>query len=55
MNHRVAILLRRHAALKHPGSTKRRGRHHRRAWNATPWNKRHELKQVLLTEIKELS
>lgn len=57
MNHRTAILLSRHAALKQPDGRKRKrqGRRHRRAWYATPWNKRHELRGRLAAEIEELS
>lgn len=57
MNHRTALLLARHAALKQldPRKRVRQARLHRRVWNATPWHKRHELRQAIAAEIEELS
>lgn len=57
MNHRTALLLARHAALKQldPRKRARQARLHRRVWNATPWHKRHELRQAIAAEIEELA
>lgn len=69
MNHRTAILLRRHSLLKHPEAKpfryrpgtlaqhprKRAARRHRKAWQATPWNERHELRKQLQAELEEVA